>query len=397
MADKIFLETAPAYWAKGMPVIPLRQGDKMPAAGLDGWQFYAERMPTPAEQDAWLKSYPFSNIGIVLGPQSGLCMIDIDTRDETVKQTILNVLRPTMSPWQRVGAKGMVLAYRQPFDGTAIKTFRIKHAEKPKADGESQTIVELLSSRTQVVLPPSIHPDTKRPYVANAELLDILDDLPHIPREIENLLRHALIASGLELSHSGWTRVTDFVSVGSRDNQMTKVAGLMAQGVTRGELSFVDAVTRMTTWHETCVERVASDELDIRKGISNMVGFLTRDVMEQKKVLPKEWDAGLDDETKKTYGLDFSEEHEEWSYDQLMNYMSVEFSKHPVNSKEFVMVVEYVLDRISRSKSLGGLAVNNLINYIRETGSYGRVRVRPMVAITEQGREGDQLHHRQAE
>jgi P4 family phage/plasmid primase-like protien len=365
MAEKIFSEHAPAYWAKGLPAIPLRQGDKMPVGDLHGWQYYAERMPTPAEQDVWLRSYPYSNIGLVLGPQSGLCMLDIDTSDETIKKTILDVLRPTMSPWQRVGAKGMVLAYKQPFDGTPIKTFRIKHAQKQ--GDESQTIVELLSTRTQVVLPPSIHPTTKRPYVANADLLDLLDDLPHVPRELENLLRQALIASGLELSHSGWTRVTDFVSLGSRDNQMIRVAGFYAAGVSRGELTLLEAIQRMGVWHETCVEKVASDDLDINKGISSVVGFLTRDVLERNKVLPKNWDEGLDDETKKKYGLDFTEEHEEWSFQQLMNYMTAEFPKHTRGSQQFIEVVNYVLERIARSASLGGIEIGTLLKYIWES------------------------------
>jgi phage/plasmid-associated DNA primase len=360
----IFADNAPEYWKRGLPVIPLKQNDKMPLT--DGWQYYAEKMPSLAEQEYWLKAYPLSNIGIVLGPQSGLCMVDIDSTDEAIKDVIMQVLSPCMSPWQRIGSKGMALAFKQPVSGP-LKTFRIKKAHPDPNMQESQTIVELLSTRTQIVLPPSIHPDTKRPYIANCELLDILDDLPHIPREIENLLRQALLAHGVELSHSGWTRVTDYVSLGSRDNQMIKVAGLWAQGVTRGELSLKEAIERMAAWHESCVEKIAGDELDIQKGVSSLIGFLVRDVLERKKTLPKGWDAGIDDETKKKYGLEFTIEHEEWSYDQLIAYMTSEFSKSSANTDAWMETASYVLDRISRSESLDPMRTERLLRFIHES------------------------------
>lgn len=50
----IFADHAPAYWAKNIPVIPLVPQQKRPAP--QGWQVYAERMPTADEQAAWIRS-----------------------------------------------------------------------------------------------------------------------------------------------------------------------------------------------------------------------------------------------------------------------------------------------------------------------------------------------------
>ena len=61
--------------------------------------------------------YGDHNMGLPLGPQSGLVAVDIDTDDEKVIAAILAVL--PKSPWQRVGKKGMVLIYRWIDNATA--------------------------------------------------------------------------------------------------------------------------------------------------------------------------------------------------------------------------------------------------------------------------------------
>lgn len=371
MSKGIFADTAPRYWAKGLPVIPLKVGDKMPA--INGWQVFSTRMPSLSEQEYWLHQYAGCNIGLVCGQQSGLVMIDIDTKDPAITHVILEALtKKWPSPWKRVGAKGMVLAYRQPERGS-IRTFQIKHAKKGEGE-DSACIVEGLSTGRQVVLPPSIHPVTKMPYVADADLIDVLDDLRYLPVEIEGVLRGALQDAGVELSHSGWTKVTDYVAVGARDNQMTRVAGFWAQGVTRGELSLLDAIGRMHAWYDTCVEKTAGDDIDIQKGVSNLIGFLTRDVKERGKTLPKDWDAGIDDDMKKRLGLDFSIEHEEWSYDQLINYMGVEFAKHGAGTSGWLDTVTYVLERLSRSLSLDQMKQHAVMKYITEC-SAGKITI----------------------
>jgi hypothetical protein len=181
--NQIFVTTAPRYYANGLPVIPLRPMQKKPIP--QGWSKYCEVMPTGDEQAAWIASQPNANIGLPLGSQSGLVMIDIDTDDEAIKAAILGALAPFPGPWVRVGKKGMAIAYKQPVSGP-LKPFKLKDAKT------GQMIVECLSTGNQVVLPPSIHPETKQPYVANCDLVDVLDQLVALPQDIELRLRRAL-------------------------------------------------------------------------------------------------------------------------------------------------------------------------------------------------------------
>ncbi|MEE4454756.1 bifunctional DNA primase/polymerase [Novosphingobium resinovorum] len=150
-------------------------------------------MPTPAEQTDWLSSYPTNNIGLPLGAQSRLGMIDIDTDDEQVIATIKSLLPAT--PWERRGKKGMALAYR--WNGQ--RNFKIKGVD-------GTMLVEHLSEGNQVVLPPSIHPDTARPYTATANLWEVLDDIPELPSDFEVRLRADLYAAGLIASPATGTR-----------------------------------------------------------------------------------------------------------------------------------------------------------------------------------------------
>ena len=169
-----YADNAPRYFAKGLPVIPLR--GKSPV--VQKWQRFHDTMPTPEEQRAMIANYGNYNIGLPLGAQSGCVALDIDSEiDAEIK--LIDSIVPT-SPWERIGRKGKVLMFK--YNGE--QTFRIK-------DATGRTICELLSSKVQVVLPPSIHPDTKNPYHANCDLLDVIDQLPILPRNIEELLRNA--------------------------------------------------------------------------------------------------------------------------------------------------------------------------------------------------------------
>lgn len=344
--SNIFQETAPAYYEKGISVIPLRVHEKRPFT--NGWQHYHDKPVSPQQQEVWLNSYPNGNIGLVLGEQSGIAVIDIDTEDEEVIKIIESLI--PVSPWKRVGKKGYVAAYK--FNGTP--TFRID-------DNNGVRFVEHLSSRTQVVLPPSIHPDTGRPYTANCELLSVIDSLPTLPQDIEAMLRSAFELEGRKLSTKGWTKMTEYVSAGSRDTQMIRVAGLSARGVLRGEMTFKRALEDMQGWHESRVEQVAGDDIDINKGLRRIAEYIRSDV-EKGMHLPVGWDDDMDKETLKDFGLIFTEDDQQWSYDQIMQYISDEFSIHPERSKGRIDAVEKVMKKMSSKNSANLTAIEeNLI------------------------------------
>lgn len=349
----IFSENAPKLWALGLPVMPLKPRAKEPVTAA--WQHLAERMPTPEEQAYWLANYANGNIGLPLGPQSGLVALDIDTENEALYNLVCSLV--PSSPWNRVGRHGKVMLFK--YNGQ--KTFRIK-------DIDGVTICELLSAKTQVVLPPSIHPITQKPYVADTNLADVCRNVPILSPNIENILRSALIDAGVTLSHSGHTVTVEYVSRGSRDVKMTTMAGFYAASVTRGELSVKEAIARMYAWYQSCVEQVAGDDIDIEKGVRNLISFLVQDVIGPKnKILPRGWDEGLTKEEKTKMGLNFDTELEEWDYERLKKYLFDQFSIHADDSIQRSEAIEYILRRMTRSPNLTSLEEEKLINYISQS------------------------------
>lgn len=355
--SNLFATHAPAYWQRNIPVIPLLPGQKRP--GIDAWQMFSDTMPSPEQQARWLHDFANGNMGLVLGAQSSVCMLDVDTDDPRVHQLVETIL--PRSPWKRFGKKGFALAFRW----SGQRTFRIKQADEA-------TVMELLSSKTQIVLPPSIHPDTGRPYTANAELLDVYDALPTLPRDVEVILREGLKELGYELSSSGWTKLTEWVAPGARDNRMIQVAGLYANTVLRGEVTFMEAVAQMRGWHEARVEKVAGDEVDIDKGIQRMAEFLIADVTgEKRRMLPIGWDAGMPPELKAALKLDaLSEEDEEKTIDQLRSELDAVLGTLPPDDTRRVDEVTRVLDRVARSQ-YDPLHEEQLLRWVAETSMTG--------------------------
>jgi putative DNA primase/helicase len=187
----LFSKAAPSYWDAGLPVIPLLPQQKRPA--LTAWQNYCDSMPTIEERAFWLEQYSGGNVGLPLGPASGLIAIDIDTDDPALIEAIKAALPP--SPWVRVGKKGCVLVFRWQ---EGQKNFKLK-------DAQGRMVVECLGKGNQVVLPPSIHPDTGMPYTANCNLWDVLDDVQPPGVNFEAKLRTLVGVErrSLKISHVG--------------------------------------------------------------------------------------------------------------------------------------------------------------------------------------------------
>ncbi|MEN7527866.1 bifunctional DNA primase/polymerase [Cupriavidus sp. DL-D2] len=373
MSKNIFADNAPRHYAAGLPVIPLYARAKRPIP--NDWSRYYDHPVEDAQQKQWLEQIPDANMGLVLGPQSGVVAMDIDTEDEGLMQAIISLL--PVSPWRRIGKKGMVLAFKY----SGLKTFRIKNTS-------GETICEMLSARTQVVLPPSIHPDTGLPYTANCELVDVLHQLPTLDDQIETILRSAIEARGVQLSHSGWSRVTDHVSAGSRDTSMTEKAGLFAYAVMRGERTLKEAIGMLQSYHAEFVEKVAGDEVDVAKHVENLVKFLHRDVMDKGKVLPEGWDADLTDEERKNLNLEFSSDHEEWSFVALRDFLKGEFERYPEGSSGREAAVDKILHKLAHSTNINKLEEDRLLEFMQIASGMG-VKVSSLRARLKELRQGE--------
>lgn len=351
----IFDNYAHLYYEAGLNIIPLYEREKKPL--LMDWSRFAETRVKPQEFGEWRNLYPKANIGLALGPVSGIIVMDIDTEDDDLIAAILKLLPP--SPWHRKGQKGMMLAYKY----TPIKTHRIKNVS-------GETIVECLSSRTQCVLPPSIHPKTQLPYESTSNLWQVLDKLVTLPEDIEEQMRGLLSSRGVQLSHSGWSRVTEYVSSGSRDTTLTELAGLFAFAVLRGERTLKEAIGMLRVYHAEFIENTTGDKVEVNKHISNLVKFLQRDVIEKGKVLPKGWDDGLTDEERAQLQLTLNDEHTEWTFEEIQIYLKEQFEAN-VQGKARSDAVEKVLFRIAKSRQLSRIDEDRLLRYIVDVSGLG--------------------------
>lgn len=111
------------------------------------WSHWCSQPQAPGYRHGWAKSSIAYNVGVALG-FNGLVAIDIDTDDLTLIRSIIAVLPPIRAA--KRGRRGFTAFFRDPTGN--IETARL-------------SLVEILARGTQTVLPPSIHPDTGKPFI----------------------------------------------------------------------------------------------------------------------------------------------------------------------------------------------------------------------------------------
>jgi putative DNA primase/helicase len=348
----VFCQNAQAYWDRGLPVIPLEHNQKLTYE--KAWQKLASEMPTPETQTWWMQKYAGGgNIGLPLGSQSGLVAIDLDNPDPRIEAMLDKLLPP--SPWTRIGKKGFVKIYKF---SEGSRTFRIK-------DENNHTLIECLAGGAQVVLPPSIHPDTKLPYQANCNLLDVMDQAVPLPPNVEVLIRGGLIDLGYNLATQGFTKITAWVPVGSRDCTMIAVAGIESRGVVNGERTLAEAMSQMRTWVENYVEKVAGDPMDPEKAVERLLQFFVRDCTgpKRKPVRPG-WELDLDPATYKMIKEQLGEEGEAWSYEKFMVQAEELFEKNPVGSPGYMGALNLLTMKMVNCSALNPLEEQMVCKFI---------------------------------
>lgn len=199
---------------QGYHAIPCRPGSKRPGAiiggewfGRNDWQQYCDRKPTDYELRTWTR-WPEAGICVALG--NGVVAVDVDTDADDLRSALASVL--PLSYVQKRGDKGFTAFYR---GSAAIKSaaFNINGSR----------VLDLLAHGKQTVVPPTIHPDTGRPYVwlTDETLLNTApEDLPELPDDIAEQIaavlaphgyapQHAAAPSGEGYGHSIWREVND--------------------------------------------------------------------------------------------------------------------------------------------------------------------------------------------
>jgi hypothetical protein len=185
--DTPYSHNAATLVDNGFSAIPVLPGAKFPGTrrygewvAETGWQRFCDRLPTDIETSTW-SSWPDAGICVALG-MNDVVAIDIDTNDEDITEAIMSVLpAPVVG---KSGAKGKTYFYRA---SRAV-------VSRPY-DIRRERVLDLLCHGRQTIIPPSIHPDTKRPYIwiTDDTLSDVhFTDLPTLPDDIADKLTAVL-------------------------------------------------------------------------------------------------------------------------------------------------------------------------------------------------------------
>jgi hypothetical protein len=177
-----FAITGPRLIEREYCALPVAPGTKRPSTfkrnewvGITGWcEEYTRRLPTNLEIE-WWSGLPDAGVGIVCGPASkNVVGIDIDTDDKEITSAIRFAL-PHAYLIKR-GQKGSTIFFR----GRSIEKSKSWNINK-------QRVCDLIGPGRFTVLPPTIHPDTGRPYKWAIDALEntYSDELPELtPQDI---------------------------------------------------------------------------------------------------------------------------------------------------------------------------------------------------------------------
>jgi hypothetical protein len=143
-----FARHAATYRRHGYSPIPVRPGSKAPC--LREWSRYCTELPSPELVQAWVRQYPRAGIAVALGPAFGIVALDLDHDVDGLHARVLE--DAGSSPVAKRAAKGPTYFYR--YAGERSRSFA----------RNGQTVAEILSTGRLVILPPTIHPDTGKPY-----------------------------------------------------------------------------------------------------------------------------------------------------------------------------------------------------------------------------------------
>lgn len=154
------------YYENRLSVIPISKTGKNPV--IPNWSQYCTILPPEHLVEQWEKNSHLYNIGICCGKASNIIVLDIDD------DSLLDKCQP--SPIRRRGKKGEARFFKY------NPNIKLEHRYK----------VDILTDGSQILVPPSIHPETGKPYkwltrdtLENFDTNDLPElDLLMLPKEI---------------------------------------------------------------------------------------------------------------------------------------------------------------------------------------------------------------------
>lgn len=218
----IFGDWARQYHECGLSIIPVEKKTKKPLVSYD---LYREKHAPEDVLSEWEKKFKNENIGLVTGPASRIVVIDIDIKNNPELLSKALSLLPR-SPIEKFGAKGLSILVK----------FENQVGQKIRYHG--QEIGELIVN-TQTVIPPSIHPDTNKPYIwtsykalGDDHIDDIFDDLPSFTNEDLEIFEKKLENSNAEVDSDFYKQII------GRNNKLKAICGaLFNQGLLPEEIA----------------------------------------------------------------------------------------------------------------------------------------------------------------
>lgn len=175
----------------GYVALPVMPGTKAPGEMLGGrWarmRSWSERFrvnpPSASQVTSW-SNLTDAGVCVLTGKTSlGLTGIDLDADD--IVEAVKSALPDT--PCIKTGMKGETLLFRSALPSTSF--------DRDCHDGRGERLIDILADGRQTLLPPTIHPDTLRPYrwVGLSPLEDVRpEDLPWLGEDTIELLEDVL-------------------------------------------------------------------------------------------------------------------------------------------------------------------------------------------------------------
>ncbi|MHA6689443.1 bifunctional DNA primase/polymerase [Devosia sp. A449] len=193
MSNPVFMAEAPKYWNRGFGVTPVE--GKTPV--MTGWTGQLGSLPNKAKQTALLEQYGNKGVGLLLGGAlpSGQVLIALDVDDDRLLNLALSLLG-----LNRVKRRAVLSGKRGKKGGTIFG--RAEKSLKPTVikGGHGLGNIDVLAAGKQTVMPPSIHPETGKPYeTLGADLLEV--DLAELPEITAHHIDLARVTTGSE--HAG--------------------------------------------------------------------------------------------------------------------------------------------------------------------------------------------------
>jgi len=147
----------------GFALAPSR--GKRPMAGK-GWNDEANLLRDPGEARRYFERHPQAGMGVCLEP-SGLCSLDLDHLEHS--RTVLAPegidVDALIRDYPTIVGRAPRVLFKAPAEVTALRHHPLQWpAERPIRPHDKLCVLELRAGRIKDMLPPSVHPDTGRPY-----------------------------------------------------------------------------------------------------------------------------------------------------------------------------------------------------------------------------------------